>query len=45
MEEEETLIWKALRYCKADGFNQIKLETDSLSLKNMIIGIGEYLGV
>ncbi|KAH0698803.1 hypothetical protein KY284_013018 [Solanum tuberosum] len=36
MVAELTGIWQALRYCKAQGYDHIKLETDSLSLKNMI---------
>lgn len=36
MVTELTGIWQALRYCKAQGYDHIKLETDSLSLKSMI---------
>ncbi|WMV13503.1 hypothetical protein MTR67_006888 [Solanum verrucosum] len=36
MEEETTTVWKALQHCKRQGITHIILETDSLSLKNMI---------
>ncbi|KAH0781860.1 hypothetical protein KY290_001458 [Solanum tuberosum] len=36
MEAELRALWEGLKYCKEQGFNQIMLETDSLSLKNMI---------
>ncbi|KAH0746243.1 hypothetical protein KY285_007900 [Solanum tuberosum] len=38
MVAEITAIWKAMRYCKEQGYANIFLETDSLSLKNMIRG-------
>ncbi|WMV31014.1 hypothetical protein MTR67_024399 [Solanum verrucosum] len=38
MVAEITTIWKAMRYCKEQGYANILLETDSLSLKNMIRG-------
>ncbi|KAK4728472.1 hypothetical protein R3W88_021460 [Solanum pinnatisectum] len=36
MEAEITAIWKALSYCKRCRITKVILETDSLSLKNMI---------
>lgn len=33
MEEEITAVWKAVRHCKNQGLNHIKLEADSLSHK------------
>ncbi|KAK6788076.1 hypothetical protein RDI58_016601 [Solanum bulbocastanum] len=36
MEAETTAVWKALQHCKRQGITHIILETDSLSLKNMI---------
>lgn len=33
---ETIAIWKAMIYCKQHGFNKVRLETDSLSFKNMI---------
>ena len=36
METKITRIWKALRYCKRCGITKVILDTDSLTLKNMI---------
>lgn len=38
MEAEATAVWKALQYCLDNGVRQVRLETDSLALKNMIYG-------
>ncbi|XP_049396567.1 uncharacterized protein LOC125860610 [Solanum stenotomum] len=38
MEAEVTAVWKALHFCLAKDLKQVKLETDSLALKNMING-------
>lgn len=37
MEAEIIAMWNALKYCKRQGISNIILETDSLSLKNMIM--------
>ncbi|KAK6777990.1 hypothetical protein RDI58_024708 [Solanum bulbocastanum] len=37
IEAEIIAMWNALKYCKRQGINNIILETDSLSLKNMIM--------
>lgn len=36
MEAESMAIWKALHYCISHGFSNVKMETDSLSVKLMI---------
>ncbi|KAK4714445.1 hypothetical protein R3W88_020352 [Solanum pinnatisectum] len=38
MEAEVTAAWKTLQFCVQSGLRQVKLETDSLALKNMISG-------
>ncbi|KAH0693326.1 hypothetical protein KY290_021507 [Solanum tuberosum] len=37
MEAEAIALWKALQFCLGNGFQKVILETDSLSLKNMLI--------
>lgn len=37
MEAEAMAICKALQYCKINGFQQVKVETDSPFLRNMLI--------
>lgn len=39
MEAEVTVVWKALRFCQEQGFQHIKIERDSLCLRNMVKGI------
>ncbi|KAK4738193.1 hypothetical protein R3W88_001890 [Solanum pinnatisectum] len=36
MEVEATIAWKALQFCLDNDLRQVRLETDSLALKNMI---------
>ncbi|KAH0755025.1 hypothetical protein KY290_025295 [Solanum tuberosum] len=36
MDTEVTAVWKALQYCLENDLRQVRLETDSLALKNMI---------
>jgi len=38
MEAEVMAVWKALHYCMENRYSQVRLETDSLDLKNMIKG-------
>jgi len=37
MDAESMAIWKALQYCLSQGFQQVSLETDSLTLKNILV--------
>ncbi|KAH0722533.1 hypothetical protein KY290_005185 [Solanum tuberosum] len=37
IDAESMAIWKALQYCLSQGFEQVSLETNSLTLKNILV--------
>lgn len=44
MEAETMAVWKALHYSKERGFEKVQVQTDSLSLKCILVGEKTTLG-